>query len=66
MLALRTARGVVFEEYKKNFGGDFLSEYASETEKVRQYVEVNEKRMKIADEFLFVQNSIIIEFFNAG
>lgn len=61
MLALRTAEGLDLAKYTQNFGGDFLEKYADKLAKVGKYVEVNAESVKIKDEYLFVQNSIIIE-----
>lgn len=64
MLALRTVRGIGLEDYKKVFGNDFKEKYASQLGKIRNYVEEDGGFLKIKDEYLFVQNSIIVEFFN--
>lgn len=63
MLALRTSRGLSLTEFKKNFGVDFTEKYAAEIEKTREYTQFNGDFLKIKDEYLFVQNSIIVEFF---
>ena len=63
MLSLRTERGLSLTEYEKNFGVDFLKEYDEEIKKTRDYIEFNGDFIKIRDEFLFVQNSIIVTFF---
>lgn len=63
MLALRTAKGLSLSEFKKNFGVDFKEKYAAEIEKTREYTAFNGDFLKIKDEYLFVQNSIIVEFF---
>ncbi len=65
MLALRTAEGLNLTEFARLFGCDFLTKYAEAYKKTADYVEVSEDRFKIRDEFLFVQNSIIIEYLNA-
>lgn len=62
LLALRTAAGIDLSEYQRRFGGDFLNEYAPAIEKMREYIEVSDGRLKIKDEYLFVQNTVIIEF----
>ncbi len=62
MLAMRTARGIDLKEYEKLFGKNFLENYAAAIRKVGTYIEVNEDFLKIKDEYLFVQNSIIVEF----
>lgn len=62
MLALRTARGLNLKEYGKIFGVDFTVKYAEQIGKVREYIEFNGDFLAIKDEYLFVQNSIIVEF----
>ncbi|MDE7453318.1 MAG: radical SAM family heme chaperone HemW [Clostridia bacterium] len=64
MLALRTVRGIDLEEYKKLFGCNFGEKYAEAIKKVEGFVESDGKYFRIKDESLFVQNSIIVEFFN--
>ena len=62
MLALRTAAGLDAFEYKKLFKSDFFEEHKSSLKKVARYLDVDGDSVKIKDEYLFVQNSIIIEF----
>ena len=62
MLALRTSAGIDREEYTRLFGKDFISEYKDAINKMNGYIEVTPRRIKIKDEYLFVQNTIIIEF----
>lgn len=62
MLALRTAAGIDLKEYTRLFGGDFLEKYSSAIAKTREYVEVSDNFLKIRDEYLFVQNGIIVEY----
>ena len=62
MLALRTAAGLDAFEYKKLFKSDFFEEHKSSLKKVARYLDVDGGSVKIKDEYLFVQNSIIIEF----
>ncbi|MDE6598116.1 MAG: radical SAM family heme chaperone HemW [Clostridia bacterium] len=64
MLALRTSAGIDLENYKKLFGCDFTKKYANTIKKLKDSLETDGKALKIKDEYLFVQNSIIIEFFN--
>ena len=63
MLALRTADGVCLQDYKSCFGSDFLTDYAAVIKKLSHCLEVGENRVRIRPEYLFVQNSIIVEFF---
>ena len=64
MLALRTSKGLNLDEYERLFGTKFQEEFAAKIQKVREYVEVNGNFLRIKDEYLFVQNTIIIEFLN--
>ncbi len=62
MLALRTSEGIPLLKYKSLFGTDFAEEFAPAIAKMREYVEFLGDSFRIKDEYLFVQNSIIIEF----
>ena len=62
MLALRTAAGVDTEEYEKLFKVPFDREYAAAIEKNKDYLNVTPSRVSIKDDYLFVQNNIIIDF----
>lgn len=62
MLALRTVYGVDCGEYKRRFGGDFMTDYAAAIEKNKNYLALEGDSVKIKDDYLFVQNSIIVDF----
>lgn len=62
MLALRTANGIDVEEFNKIFNADFDREYSEPLRKKGKYLERKENKLKIKDEYLFVQNDIILEF----
>ena len=62
MLALRTAEGLDACGYKKLFKTDFFEEHKKALEKVARYLDIDGDSVRIKDEYLFVQNSIIIEF----
>ena len=64
MLRLRTANGINLEEFKTFFGFDFKEKYTEQIKKLSDSLSVDRKTVKIKDEYLFVQNSIIVEFFN--
>lgn len=64
MLRLRTAAGIDLKDFSSLFGCDFKEKYSEPLKKVFSFLDVSEKTVKIKDENLFVQNSIIIEFFN--
>ena len=61
MLNLRTEYGVVFSEYEKAFGSDFKEDFKEKLKFVNKYLDYDEKRVKIKDEYLYVQNQIIIQ-----
>jgi coproporphyrinogen III oxidase-like Fe-S oxidoreductase len=63
MLRLRTTQGIDLETYKKLFGVNFKEKYADVLKKLEYCLDVDEKNVKIKYEYLFVQNSIIIEFY---
>ena len=62
MLALRTSAGLDAAEYKRLFKTDFFAEHKAALAKTARYLEINGNSVRIKDEYLFVQNSIIIEF----
>ncbi len=62
MLGLRTKYGVKVLDFNKTFGADFFSEYKSAIEKKGKYLDVFGDVIKIKDEYLYVQNDIILEF----
>ena len=64
MLRLRTSAGLDLAEFKALFNTDFTKKYAEQLKKLSDSLAVTEKTVKIKDEYLFVQNSIIVEFFN--
>ena len=62
MLALRTSAGLDIASFNAEFCADFLSDYAAAIEKNAQYLDVADGRVRVKDEYLFVQNSIICDF----
>lgn len=64
MLRLRLSVGVDLEEFKKLFGADFITKYKEQIKKLEKVLICDEKAVRIKDEYAFVQNSIIVEFFN--
>ncbi|MCQ2387029.1 MAG: radical SAM family heme chaperone HemW [Clostridia bacterium] len=62
MLALRTKYGIDTEVFKKNFNKDFETEYKKQLDKKEKYLEKIGNSIKIKDEYLYVQNDIILEF----
>ncbi len=62
MLALRTVKGVDTAGFERLFNVPFATEYAAAIEKNKNYLDISEGRVAIKDEYLFVQNTIIIDF----
>ena len=62
MLALRTAEGLSMPEYKEQFGTSVGEDFPNALKKTVQYLELNGERLKIKDEYLYVQNSVLMYF----
>jgi len=62
MLALRTSQGLSMQEYKETFGSALGDDFPNALKKTVQYLELNGDYLKIKDEFLYVQNSILMPF----
>ena len=61
MLALRTERGIILKEYSSAFGSDFSKDFSSGLKRADKYLIKDETRVKIKDEYLYVQNGIIVD-----
>ena len=62
MLALRTSFGVNFLEYENAFGSSFLKDFDTAIKKNLSYLDITDKKIKIKDEYLYVQNTILVDF----
>lgn len=62
MLALRTTAGVNFNEYRRVFKSEFLTDFKCAVLKNEKYLDITENSVRIKDEFLYVQNSILVDF----
>ena len=62
MLGLRTKYGVSVKEYEKQFGTKIGEDFPNAVKKSMQYLEAEKDRLKIKDEYLYVQNSILMPF----
>ena len=62
MLALRTARGLDCEEYRRRFGSDFSADFHEALVKNADYLEYAGGCVRIRPQYLFVQNEIIVDF----
>lgn len=63
MLSMRTVKGLNLAKFEKEFSCSFHTEYASALEKNAEYLEEVDGFLRIKDEYLYVQNSIICDFF---
>lgn len=63
MLGLRTVYGVNVNEFNVKFNADFVNDYKKALRKVAEYIDFDGNVLKIKDEYLYVQNEIVIEFF---
>jgi oxygen-independent coproporphyrinogen-3 oxidase len=62
MLALRTKYGVSMNEYKAKFGTSLAEDFPNALKKSVKYLELNGDVITIKDEYLYVQNSILMPF----
>jgi oxygen-independent coproporphyrinogen-3 oxidase len=62
MLALRTDKGLDLAEFERLFAADFKTVYAQPLKKNAAYLNVTDNSVAIKPDYLFVQNSIIIDF----
>jgi len=62
MLGLRTKYGVSLKEYKSQFGTNVGDDFPKAFQKSLQYLELNGDNLRIKDEYLYVQNSVLMPF----
>ncbi len=62
MLALRTAEGLDISKFNADFKCDFKEIYSSALKKNAQYLTEENGRLRVKDEYLYVQNTIICDF----
>ncbi len=62
MLALRTAEGMSVKRFNEAFKTNFDEKYAAALKKKGAFLSRDGDRLKIKDEYLYVQNDIILEF----
>lgn len=62
MLALRTKQGVSLTEYKKAFGTEIGQDFPQAFKKSLQYLQLDGDYVRIKDEYLYVQNSVLMPF----
>lgn len=62
MLAFRTSKGLSMTEYKEKFGNPLGEDFPESLKKSVKYLEFNGDNLRIKDEYLYVQNSILMPF----
>lgn len=62
MLALRTNKGLSLSDYKKEFSSDLEEDFPSALAKTRKYLDEEGDIIRIKDEYLYVQNQILMPF----
>lgn len=62
MLAFRTAEGLSLAKYKNAFGTDFPVDFFEPLKKNVRYLSCDNGRVRIKDEYLYVQNQILMDF----
>ncbi len=62
MLALRTTDGLNVKEYERLFKSNFREEYKEQLSKKSKFLDFDGDILKIKDEYLYVQNDIILSF----
>jgi oxygen-independent coproporphyrinogen-3 oxidase len=62
MLALRTKEGIDPKEYEKEFGSKLSEDFPHALEKTERYLHEDNGRICIKDEYLYVQNSVLMYF----
>ncbi|MBE7076042.1 MAG: radical SAM family heme chaperone HemW [Clostridiales bacterium] len=62
MLGLRTREGISVKEFNDNFKVDFTEKYKETLKKKDKFLNFDGDRLTIKDEYLYVQNDIIMDF----
>ncbi len=62
MLSLRTSFGLNINEFNKEFNSDFIKDYKKVLDKKAPFITISDGVLKIKDEYLYVQNDIILDF----
>ena len=62
MLSLRTEKGLDVKKFNSDFNCSFLDEYKKALSKNAKYLNISEEFVSIKEEYLFVENGIIMDF----
>lgn len=64
MLHLRTREGLSLSDFSDRYG-DFFERYAKAYEKTKAFLCVEGDTLRVKDEYLYVQNSVVVEYMEA-
>ncbi|MBO5783098.1 MAG: hypothetical protein J6R24_03020 [Clostridia bacterium] len=62
MLALRTENGLYITEFEREFAVSFTDKYRTALQKNKEYLQVKGSRLSIKEQYLYVQNGILMSF----
>ena len=62
MLALRTENGLDITEFEREFSVSFTDKYRTALQKNKEYLQVKGSRLSIKEQYLYVQNGILMSF----
>jgi oxygen-independent coproporphyrinogen-3 oxidase len=62
MLGLRTTKGISVDDFNKTFDVDFDEKYKDTLKKKSKYLLRDGDNLKIKDEYLYVQNDVLLDF----
>ena len=62
MLALRTTKGVSMQAYKETFGSTIAEDFPNALRKSVSFLQLDGDNIRIKDEYLYVQNSVLMHF----
>lgn len=66
MLALRTEKGLSLNGYKHAFGSSLGDDFPNALKKTVKFLQLDDDMLKIKPEYLYVQNSILVNFLEEG
>ena len=62
MLNLRKDEGFYFKDFESRFNCSFTEKYADRIKMVKKYIDIDDQKIAIKPEYIYVQNTIIIYF----
>lgn len=61
MLNLRLDEGFLREEFSNIYNQDFLVKYSDNINNVKEYLEIDEKRVRVKPEYIYILDSILVD-----